>query len=275
MCPPAIENGQTRGSAPCIQHRDRYSTMAEKKTVILKIKRQDSPGAKPHWEEFHIPHRPYLNVILCLREIQKNPKTFDGRRTTPVAWESSCLEEVCGTCAMVINGKVRQGCSALVDNLTQPITIEPMRKFPLVRDLIVDRSRLFEGLKRVKAWVPIDGTHNLGPGPRIAPEEQQENYWLSRCFSCGCCLDVCPQVNERSDFLGAMAINQVAMFNAHPLGKVDAPKRLKALMGSGGIEDCGNSQNCVKACPKEIPLVTSIAKVNRQITQHMFDLLKK
>ena len=249
--------------------------MPEQKTVILKVKRQESRDAKPHWDEFHIPDRPYLNVITCLKEIQKNPRTFDGRKTSPVAWESSCLEEVCGICTMVINGKVRQACSALVDQVGMEITLEPMRKFPLVRDLMVDRARLFESLKRVKAWVPIDGTHALGPGPRIFPQQQQIDYHWSTCFSCGCCLDVCPQVNDRSDFIGAMPISQVRLFNDHPLGKVAAEARLRSLMGPGGIEDCGNSQNCVKACPKEIPLVTSIAEINRQITQNIFELLKK
>ena len=249
--------------------------MAEKKVVILKIKRQESPDAKPHWEEFHVPYRPYLNIMTCLQEIRKNPRTFDGRPTTPVVWESSCLEEVCGICTIVINGKARQACSALVDKLDQPITLEPMRKFPLVRDLVVDRASLFEGLKRVRAWIPIDGTHALGPGPRISPEDQEENYVLSTCFSCGCCLDVCPQVNDRSDFIGAMPINQVRLFNDHPLGKGNAGERLEALMGAGGIEDCGNAQNCVKACPKEIPLVASIAEANRQITKKILGLLKK
>ena len=249
--------------------------MAEKKIVVLKVKRQEAPDAKPHWEEFHIPYRPYMNVMICLREIQKNPRTFDGTPTTPVSWEASCLEEVCGVCTMVINGKVRQSCSALVDKLGMEITLEPMKKFPLVRDLVVDRSSLFESLKRVKAWVPIDGTHALGPGPRVSQEEQQENYVMSRCFSCGCCLEVCPQVNEKSDFIGAMAINQVNLFNGQPLGKAAKHERLRSLMAPGGIEDCGNAQNCVKACPKEIPLVDSIANVNKQITQNLFDLLKK
>ncbi len=249
--------------------------MPEQKTVKIKIKRQETPDAKPHWEEFHVPYRPYLNIITCLREVQKSPKTFDGRKTTAVAWESSCLEEVCGICTMVINGKVRQACSALVDQLGMEITIEPMRKFPVVRDLVVDRSRLFETLKRVRAWVAIDGTHALGPGPRISPEQQQEDYVLSTCFSCGCCLDVCPQVSEKSEFIGAMAISQVRLFNHHPLGKNTANDRLKSLMAPGGIEDCGNAQNCVKACPKHIPLVTSIAEVNQQVTQNIFQLLKK
>ncbi len=249
--------------------------MPEKKNVIIRIKRQETKEAKPHWEEFHIPYRPYLNVIICLQEIRKNPKTFDGTPTSPVSWENSCLEEVCGVCTMVINGKVRQACSALVDLLDQPITIEPMRKFPLVRDLVVDRSRLFETLKKVRAWVPIDGTHNLGPGERVSQEQQQQDYVLSTCFSCGCCLDVCPQVNDRSEFVGAMAISQVRLFNDHPTGKLNAGERLEALMGPGGIEDCGNAQNCVKACPKKIPLVTSITEINRQITSKIFGFLKK
>ncbi len=249
--------------------------MPEQKIVKLKIKRQENPKAKPYWEEYHVPYRPYLNVILCLREIQKNPRTFDGRKTTPIAWEMSCLEEVCGICTMVINGRVRQACSALIEKIGFEMTIEPMRKFLVVRDLIVDRSFLFETLKRAKAWVPMDGTHALGPGPRISQEEQQKNYVLSTCFSCGCCLDVCPQVSDRSDFMGAMAVNQVALFNSHPGGKSIAKERLKAMMGPGGIEDCGNAQNCVKACPKHIPLVSSIVDVNAQITKNIFEFLKQ
>jgi succinate dehydrogenase / fumarate reductase iron-sulfur subunit len=249
--------------------------MAEQKIVKIKIKRQDSKDGKSRWEEFHMPYRPYLNVILCLQEIQKNPKTFDGTPTTPVVWDSSCLEEVCGVCTMVINGKVRQACSALIDNIGTEITIEPMKKFPLVRDLCVDRSSLFETLKRVKAWVPIDGTHALGPGPRVSREEQQKNYVMSTCFTCGCCLEVCPQINDHSDFIGAMAINQANLFNSQPLGKSIAKERIEALMGEGGVEDCGIAQNCVKACPKHIPLVDSIANINRQVTQYLFGLLKK
>ena len=82
----------------------------------------------------------------------------------------NCLEEVCGACSMVINGKPRQSCTALIDQLEQPIRLKPMKTFPVVRDLQVDRSRMFNALKRVKAWIPIDGTYDLGPGPRM-PEK--------------------------------------------------------------------------------------------------------
>ena len=69
---------------------------------------------------------------------------------------------------MLVNGKVRQSCTALVDNLKQPIVLEPMSKFPVVRDLQVDRTRMFDNLKKVKAWIDIDGTHNVGEGPLMS-----------------------------------------------------------------------------------------------------------
>ena len=121
---------------------------------------------------------------------------------------------------MRINGKARMACSALVDNLEQPIRVEPLSKFPLVRDLQVDRSVLFENLKAVKAWVPIDGTYDLGAGPRVFPQQQEINYPLSNCISCTCCMEVCPQFNEETGFVGAATIAQVKLFNNHPTGKV-------------------------------------------------------
>lgn len=248
--------------------------MAEKRIVKLKVLRQDGPGqdSTKRWEEFAIPWHPQMNVISALMEVQKNPVTGDGKGVAPVVWDSCCLEEVCGACTMVINGKVRQACSALIDKLSpdgDPITVQPMTKFPLVRDLIVDRSRMFNDLKKVKAWVQLDGSHELGPGPRQSPENQETAYPLSRCMTCGCCMEACPQVGPHSDFIGPAAISQVRLFNLHPSGKMHATDRLEALMGPGGIDGCGKAQNCVEVCPKEIPLVDSIADVSRQTTKHM------
>ncbi|HWI53535.1 MAG TPA: succinate dehydrogenase iron-sulfur subunit [Symbiobacteriaceae bacterium] len=242
--------------------------MAEQKYIELRIKRQDGPGKPAHWEEFKLPYRKGANMISCLMEIQRNPITAEGKRTTPVVWDCNCLEEVCGACTMVINGKARQSCSALVDNFTQPIVLEPMKSFPVIRDLMVDRTRMFEALKRVQAWIPIDGTHDLGPGPKQSPEDQDWMYTLSTCMTCGCCMEACPNYNEGTEFVGPAPLSQVRLFNAHPTGKMHAGERLEALMGPGGANECGNAQNCVKACPKEIPLTTSIADINRQITAH-------
>jgi succinate dehydrogenase / fumarate reductase iron-sulfur subunit len=242
------------------------------RAVRLKVKRQDGPGLASYWQEFEVPWHPRMNVISALMEVQKRPVTSTGQRVAPVVWECSCLEEVCGSCTMVIDGRVRQSCSALVDQIApagQTIVLAPMTKFPVVRDLVVDRSRMFDDLKRVKAWIELDGSHELGPGPRQSQENQEAAYPLSRCMTCGCCLEACPQINAASDFVGPAALNQVRLFNLHPSGKMHAGERLDTVMGEGGVEGCGKAQNCVEVCPKEIPLVDSIASVGRDASKRM------
>ena len=244
--------------------------------VVIKIKRQDTPNSKPYWDDFELPYKPGRNVISALMEIAANPVTRDGKKSTPITYDSNCLEEVCGSCAMLINGKARMACSALLDKLEQPIRLEPFSKFPVVRDLATDRSVLFENLKVVKAWVPVDGSYDLGSGPRVPPEEQEQMYPLSRCISCCCCMEACPQFNDDTGFVGAATISQVRLFNSHPTGHVLKRERLTALMGDGGIQECGYAQNCVEVCPKDIPLTTSIAEVGGDVMkQAVGDLLRK
>ena len=250
--------------------------MPDAKEVIVRVKRQVSAKGTPYWEEFALPWRPAMNVIICLRDIAERPVTRDGKKVTPISYDSNCLEEVCGSCAMLINGKARMACSALVDKLEQPIRLEPFSKFPVVRDLAVDRSVIFENLKAVKAWVPIDGTYDLGPGPRLSPEEQEAAYPLSRCISCCCCMEACPQFNEDTGFVGAATIAQVRLFNTHPTGKALQRERLAALMGDGGIQECGYAQNCVEVCPKDIPLTRSISEVGGAVMkQAVGDLFRR
>jgi len=238
--------------------------------ITVKVKRQDRPDSPPYWQTFEMPYKRNMNITSVLRAISANPETTDGKSTSPPVYDAACLEEICGSCTMLINGKVRQACSALVDPILAaapgPITIEPMTKFPVVRDLQVDRSRMFDNLKRIKAWLPVDGYYNMGAGPRIPPATQEQTYKLSQCMTCGCCLEACPQFTRDNRFVGAQVISQVRYFNMHPTGKVDADERMEAIMGEGGITDCGNAQNCVEVCPKEIPLVDSIGWVGRAAT---------
>ncbi|MGB0714910.1 MAG: succinate dehydrogenase iron-sulfur subunit [Phycisphaerae bacterium] len=240
--------------------------------ILVKVQRQEDKTHGPRWESFSLPYEQGMNITTVLQRIAAHPVTTEDESTTPVAYDACCLEEVCGSCTMRINGRVRQACSALVDNLleesTGAIELQPMSKFPVVRDLVVDRNAMFDSLKKVKAWVRVDGYHDLGSGPAISPTEQEDAYPLSRCMTCGCCVEACPQFNDKSMFIGPAAISQAVLFNAHPTGKVDSEERLEVLAGTGGIMDCGNSQNCVQVCPKEIPLTTSIAKAGRDVTVH-------
>ncbi len=244
--------------------------MADQKTVTFIITRQNDTNSDSYQEEFEVPYRPNLNVIAALMEIRRNPVNKKGEKTTPVIWEMNCLEEVCGACSMIINGKPRQSCSAIVDQLEQPIRLEPMKTFPVVRDLLIDRSRMFDSLKKVKAWIPIDGSYDLGPGPRMPERKRQWAYELSKCMTCGVCLEACPNVNSKSNFIGPAPLSQVRLFNAHPTGEMNKEERLETIMGDGGLANCGNSQNCVQACPKGIPLTTSIAALNRDATVQSF-----
>ncbi len=237
----------------------------------VRVKRQDGPDKPVYYNEFSLPYKPNLNIISVLNMIAASPTTTAGQHVTPVAWEAMCLEEVCGACTMVINGRARQSCSALVDRLLEDsdvITLEPMVKFPVIRDLVVNRQRMFDNLIKVKAWVPIDGTHSLGAGPQETPENQDTRYRLSECMTCGCCLDACPQFEKDNNFVGAQVLSQVRYFNMHKTGATLADQRLDAVMGPGGITDCGNAQNCVKVCPKDIPLTESIAAIGRETTVH-------
>jgi succinate dehydrogenase / fumarate reductase iron-sulfur subunit len=259
------------------------SNMTERSTrpIKVEIKRQASPEAKAVTEKFEIPYRPNMNITSLLGEIALNPVDVSGRETTPVTYDSNCLEEICGSCAMLINGKAMMACSALVDRLLdgdqgKTITLAPLSKFPVVRDLAVDRSVLFENLKRVKAWVPIDGTYDLGGGPRQQPQIQEQRYPLSNCISCTICMEVCPQFNDATGFVGAATIAQAKLFNMDPAGSVLKEERLRALAGDGGIQECGFAQNCVQACPKQLPLTEAISDMGRDVfVQQVKDLFRR
>ncbi len=253
---------------------------ASAKTFTVKIKRQMSPDVAPVTETFAIPYRRNMNITSVLGEIALNPTTTEGRETTPIAYDSNCLEEICGSCAMLINGKAMMACSALVDKLITngegTISLAPLSKFPVVRDLAVDRSVLFENLKKVKAWVPIDGTYDLGPSPRQQPQVQEQRYPLSNCISCTICMEVCPQFNEATGFVGAATIAQAKLFNMDPAGSVLKEERLRALAGDGGVQECGFAQNCVQACPKQLPLTEAISDIGRDaFVQQVKDFFRR
>lgn len=262
----------------------------------VRVLRQDAPGERSYWERFRVEREPDMNVISVLQRIAAMSHTADGNAVAPVAWDCNCLEEVCGACTMLVNGRTRQACTALVDRLLEDrpdeIELRPMTKFPVVRDLMVNRSRLFHALQKVKAWIPVDGYYPLGPGPKQSQAAQAVAYPLSECMSCGCCLEACPQYtkvelpqregetaeqfaareHEAHDhaFVGAHAISQVMLFNTHPTGQMNANERIDALTADGGIQMCGNAQNCVSVCPKKIPLTTSIARAGRAATVRAF-----
>ncbi len=242
--------------------------------VYIKIKRKLSQNTESFWETFQVDYKEKMNVISALMDVQRNPVNTDGKDVSPPTWDAACLEEVCGSCTMYVNGVIRQACSALIEDVAEKkgenyyVTLEPMKKYPVIRDLQVNRSRMFENLIKVKGWVPIDGSYDLGMGQAQDDSVRQFRYALSRCMTCGCCMEACPQVSEKSEFIGPNSIGQALLFNMHPVGKSLESDRLDELTSPSGVSGCGNAQNCVKACPKGIPLTEAIAQINRDTTTH-------
>lgn len=261
----------------------------------VRILRQDKPQQPSYWQTFRIQYERGMNITSVLQRIATRPVTVDGQQVAPVAFDAGCLEEVCGSCTMVINGRVRQACSALVDHLLaadpEGIELRPMSKFPVIRDLFVARRRLFRALEKLHCWIPVDGYYDMGPGPRQSQEQQQQAYPFSKCMSCGCCLEACPQYRkvelerepgetdeefrERETaafdqaFVGAHATGQVVLKNLHPTGQMTAGERLDQLTAPGGIQNCGKAANCQAVCPKEIPLMDSWGRAGRATTLRM------
>ncbi|MGH7743163.1 MAG: 2Fe-2S iron-sulfur cluster-binding protein [Candidatus Eiseniibacteriota bacterium] len=229
------------------------------RTITLRVQRQSSPTAPPRWEGFTLPWRPDMSVATCLVELRDGPRSDPGDARPPIEW-TECHGRCSAQCAMRINGRARAACTARVDELEEDlVTLQPLAKFVVIRDLIIDREpmiRNIEGLRMGAEDAPAV------PGRR----GEDAAFDIARCTRCGLCLETCPQVNERSDYLGPAPIVHTLFFSTLPSGRANARQRLAAIMGRGGIADCGNAQNCVEVCPERIPLTEALGTLARHTT---------
>jgi succinate dehydrogenase / fumarate reductase iron-sulfur subunit len=236
--------------------------------ALLKIKRQDDPDDLPYWELFEVELVPDMTVSSALRAIVANPMTAEGNPTTPVAWDCSCNEGICGSCTMLVNGRTRQACKVSLEEFDGPVSIEPLSKYPIVRDLKVDRNVMLDALKGHECWVALDDLEPAGIEPLTDPERHERVSRFTDCVLCGSCSEACPQVNARTAFSGAYVFSHITHLNAHPIGKFGASSRLASIGGRGGIGDCGGSENCEVVCPRGIPLVEASSKLGWSSTWH-------
>jgi succinate dehydrogenase / fumarate reductase, iron-sulfur subunit len=237
---------------------------SEQLSVTLRIRRQDAadrPDTR-RWEEHSVVGSPDITLAGALRSLE---------RTIPVAFDYECLQGECGACTMLVDGHVRQACTtrlAAIAKKSRRIVLEPLSKFPVIRDLIVDRSGLVQHSERVRGWLDLDATQGDGP-LRVSADDQRVALALARCSECAACLEACPQYGPSTDFVGAAALNDVRRLALHPIGRLQRRTRLEAVMTPGGVADCGKAQNCVEVCPMEIPLVDSIQMLSRETSKHL------
>jgi succinate dehydrogenase / fumarate reductase iron-sulfur subunit len=163
---------------------------------------------------------------------------------------------------MLINGKVRQACSALVDKLAQPINVEPLTSFPVVRDLIVDRSRIFEAFKKVHAWVPIDGTYDWA-WPQDERERAADVVHTLHLHRVRVVHGSVPQLQRESPSSARRQSTRPGCTTATRPGAMHRGAA-GALIGEGGIA-MWQRPELRAGLPKGIPLTEAIAEMNRQV----------
>lgn len=235
------------------------------KLFTIKIKRQDSPESQSYWEEFKLkaPHQE-MTVRSLLKQIQINPVNHRGEKTRPVLWEESCLEESCGSCSMLINSKPAQICSLKLSELESHITLEPLSKFPVIRDLIVDRSSYRKEYQSIQNEAPFDGFYIKRKNFELKNKSYslyQEEMW--DCIHCGLCLEVCPQWANTNSFMGPYSLSQKSKTVSSTLSHKD----FKVLTKNAGIDLCKNVQNCNKTCPKNLPLLEGLAHLKKKASR--------
>lgn len=238
---------------------------------VFHIRRQASPTEEPYWQDF-----PYqtedagATVATALAELAARPadltetrkQTADGgtggrkgkrqrQEDRPLAWEHSCLQKKCGACAMVIDGVPRLACDTRLSELKmETVTVEPLRKFPVVEDLKVDRSAMMARLKELSVW--YDGEAKA-TGEKMAFE-------ASKCLQCGLCLEVCPNFAVDGVFSGMAAMAPMARLIAKL--PENQRKKLSKDYQRAVFEGCGKSLACRNVCPAGIDMDGLLARSN-------------
>jgi succinate dehydrogenase / fumarate reductase iron-sulfur subunit len=213
---------------------------------------------KPHFQDYRIKVEPAWSLLSCLNEIKWK---LDGS----LSFRRSCAHGVCGSDAMMINGMNRLACQTLIRDLKgrRTIRIEPLKSFPVIKDLIVDTDEFFERNRAVKPWFV-----NQTPPPEKerlqTPKERERIDDSTKCILCGSCTSSCPTYWFDKAYLGPAALLKVHRFvfdSRDEAGK----ERLDALNDRTGPYKCHTIFNCVEACPKEIDVTGAISRLKKKI----------
>ena len=229
----------------------------------VKIQRQQSPVSEPYWETFDADVPGDMSIAGLIDHLNYRDDILDenGRKTTRIGWECSCLQGICGSCAMVINEVPALACETFVKDLKgDVITIRPLRKFPVIHDLLVDRSVIHENLKKMNIFIREYQPEDQGRASRKEREHSLQ-YTAAKCLKCGLCLEVCPNYTNGKNFYGAIFANDCYLVAARNGEKRD---EIRKVYGEHFGSGCSKSLSCVEVCPMKIPTLASMAKLNRR-----------
>lgn len=218
------------------------------------------PGDKPRMQEYKLEEQDGMSMFVALNLIREN-------LDPTLMFDFVCRAAICGSCAMLINGRPRLACKTLAKNMPSRITMMPLPVFKLVGDLCVDTGTWFRDLQiKTESWV-----HTTKKFDPKALEEKMDNkiaeeiYEPDRCVECGCCVAACVTANIREDFLGATGINRVARFMMDPRDERTDADYFDVVGSEEGAFGCVGLMACADMCPMEIPLQENLAFVRRKM----------
>ncbi|OGR83616.1 MAG: succinate dehydrogenase iron-sulfur subunit [Elusimicrobia bacterium RIFCSPLOWO2_01_FULL_64_13] len=213
------------------------------------------PKEKPTYVDYTVTAEPTDRVLDALLEIKG---TIDGTLTL----RKSCAHGVCGSDGMRINGANRLACKVLLKNLAQPIVIEPMKGFRVIKDLVVDMDGFFAKYRAVRPYLVND--EPPPPAERTQSEADRARFEdTTKCILCGCCTTACPSFWSDPDFAGPASIVQAHRFIFDSRDRA-AEERLDILNGKEGVWRCRTIFNCTDACPRGIEVTRAIGEVKRK-----------
>ena len=222
----------------------------------VKILRQRAPFLEPYWETFEYdgPEDTSIAGLMDYLNYHDDIVTADGQKTGRIGWECSCLQGICGACAMVVNHRPVLACETFLKDLKgKEITIQPLQKFPVIADLVVDRSSIQENLTAtnmyIEAYKPMPG------------EDHEHQYTAAKCLKCGLCLEVCPNYVNGKTFFGAVFANDCYLVASRNQEK---EQEIRAVYDRHFAGACSKSLSCEDVCPMHIPTLASIARLNRK-----------
>ena len=210
----------------------------------------------PHMESYRVPAQPGDRLLNVLHYIKWY---IDGTLT----FRRSCAHGVCGSDAMRINGRNRLACKTLLKDLdpTKPITIEPIKGLPVLKDLVVDMEPFFASYREIMPFLVTSG--NEPTRERLQSPEQRARYDdTTKCILCACCTSSCPVFWNDGQYFGPAAIVNAHrfIFDSRDSG---AAQRLEILNDKEGVWRCRTTFNCTEACPRGIEVTKAIAEVKR------------
>lgn len=232
-------------------------------SIFIKVKRQNNRASDSYYQTFEFTGRPQVSVLIALHALNMKPELIDvdGNIASRISYESSCVQKRCGACAMLVNGVPSLACEVFLADVVdedQTIIVEPLSKFPVVRDLVVDRDSIYKNLRNMKMWVE-------GEAKRFDDLESNNlQYKAASCLKCGLCLEVCDNYKADEEFVSAPALAagyKLLEQNANSEHRAQIAKVYYEKFFKG----CNESYDCQKVCPAEIPMEQIFAKVTHSL----------